>query len=317
MCGAAGERKADNASTHDGAAAADDDDASSSAGSSVVAGVDFDEDEEEAGGGGAGGKKGKGRGPKTANEVDEAKEAEAAEAEEDEGDGAVGEGEEVVPCGSILAVMGEGAAGTGTVVVQSEVGGGQQPLDEGSYLCLVLPEGRRVVLGRVGEVFGPIARPCYVVRPRKALREPVATEEAGDGDKEGDKKGPGPGPPLLQVGVAVGYIKGRAGFVVPQALVSKGTDASNMHDEELAPDGACVRACVHGLVVMADAHDVLMVWTVPLISVLPFSPFIHRARVLGRRGGGRRQGRPEARQAAAAGAGAAAGGRGWRGHSLR
>ena len=82
-----------------------DDDASSSGESSVVEGVDFEEDDEE--GGGGGGKKGKGRGPKTANEVDdEAAEEEAAE-EEDEGDGAVGEGEEVVPCGSVLAVLGE------------------------------------------------------------------------------------------------------------------------------------------------------------------------------------------------------------------
>lgn len=212
----------------------------------MVEGVDFDEEDEEGGGGGCKKGKGKGRGPKTANEVDEEEAAAAVQwgggedEEEEEGDGAVGDGEEVVPCGRVLSVLSkEGGQGGGAikVVVQSAEGGGGQPLDEGSVLCLLLlSTGRRVVLGRVGEVFGPVACPCYVVRPRKALLSHArgggaGGEERGEGEEEEERV-------EVATGMAVGYIKGRAGFVVPQALMSKGTDASNIHDEELPPDGA-------------------------------------------------------------------------------
>ncbi|RHY35353.1 hypothetical protein DYB32_000157 [Aphanomyces invadans] len=86
----------------------------------------------------------------------------------------------------------------------------QLPLDEGSVLCL--PD--RVVLGCVDEVFGPVSLPMYLIRFDTADEIPAGATLHTD----------------------VYYATEHATYVQPEKCRVKGSDASNLYDEELGPD---------------------------------------------------------------------------------
>lgn len=140
-------------------------------------GVDLESDEED-------GKGGKGKsllGPRTPNEALPG----ANKGEEEEAAAAalvLTEADEAVPCGQVLAALEEEK----TIVVQAfplDGRGGSQPLDEGSWLCLM--EGK-VVLGRVNEIFGPVTQPCYRLHYRAGLRGGGAEGASGTGVEEAE-----------------------------------------------------------------------------------------------------------------------------------
>ncbi|CAI5721574.1 unnamed protein product [Hyaloperonospora brassicae] len=79
-------------------------------------------------------------------------------------------------------------------------------LDEGSVLCLE----DRTVLGCVDEVFGPVLMPMYLVRYETAAKMPEkATKDA-----------------------TVYYATEHTTYLDPETIKDKGTDASNLFDEE-------------------------------------------------------------------------------------
>lgn len=87
-----------------------------------------------------------------------------------------------------------------------------RPVDEGSLLCFE----DRVVLGRVDEVFGQVSQPCYAVRFGKARR---------------------PDPARCKPGTKVFVAAQHTTFVpVEQLMLQRGSDASNIYDEEPAPE---------------------------------------------------------------------------------
>ncbi|KAJ9161752.1 NAF1-domain-containing protein [Coniochaeta hoffmannii] len=99
-----------------------------------------------------------------------------------------------------------------TVVVKSQTPGEVQALDTGSVLC----RGDRTVIGVLADTIGNVRSPMYTVG--------FATEEEIK-DLE------------LQVGTEIFYSVDHAKYVFTQELKQvKGTDASNLHDEEVAAD---------------------------------------------------------------------------------
>jgi H/ACA ribonucleoprotein complex non-core subunit NAF1 len=99
-----------------------------------------------------------------------------------------------------------------TVVVKSQTPGEVQALDTGSVLC----RGDRAVIGVLAETLGNVRSPLYTVG--------FSTEEEIK-DLE------------LQVGTEIFYSVDHAKYVFTQELKQvKGTDASNLHDEEVAAD---------------------------------------------------------------------------------
>lgn len=96
-----------------------------------------------------------------------------------------------------------------TVVVNSDVSGETRRLDSGSVLCLA----NRTVIGVIAETFGPVPTPYYSVR----FTNMTEITEAG-----------------LSKGTHIYYSEEHAKYVFPQDLRRlKGTDASNLHDEEV------------------------------------------------------------------------------------
>ncbi|CEG37209.1 Uncharacterized conserved protein [Plasmopara halstedii] len=81
-----------------------------------------------------------------------------------------------------------------------------KPLDEGSVLCLE----DRTVLGCVDEVFGPVLMPMYLIRFKSADKIPKT----------------------MSVNTAVFFAKEHTTYIVPDKIKDKGTDASNIFDEE-------------------------------------------------------------------------------------
>lgn len=99
-----------------------------------------------------------------------------------------------------------------TIVIQSQAPGEVQVLDSGSVLC----REDRTVIGALAEILGNVRSPLYTVG--------FATE---DEIKELE----------LAVGTPVFYSVQHANYVFTQPLrETKGTDASNLHDEEVAAD---------------------------------------------------------------------------------
>ncbi|RLO08479.1 hypothetical protein DYB28_004117 [Aphanomyces astaci] len=86
----------------------------------------------------------------------------------------------------------------------------QMPLDEGSVLCLP----NRVVLGLVDEVFGPVSLPLYLIRFETADEIPAGA--------------------ILHADVL--YASEHATYVQADKCRIKGSDASNLYDEEPAAD---------------------------------------------------------------------------------
>ncbi|TPX47091.1 hypothetical protein SeMB42_g03466 [Synchytrium endobioticum] len=98
------------------------------------------------------------------------------------------------------------------VVVQAAVSGDYQVLDSDSILLFE----DRTPLGRVYETLGPVSRPLYSVR----------FNGVADIDKE-----------KCAIGARIFYMADLAKFVFTQPLkAQKGSDASNLHDEEPADD---------------------------------------------------------------------------------
>eukprot|EP00624_Nannochloropsis_granulata_P001577 evm.model.NODE_17868_length_7477_cov_32.756989.2 len=169
-------------------------------------GLDLASDEDDEDGGGRRKKKGVGlRGPKTQNEVVEVIPPKEKEAEEEAEIDSLGlsETDDVVPC----------------------------------------------VLGKVKEVFGPVTQPCYRLHYRAGLLPAAAAppppsvaagateEDEGDGGSSGSNSTTMIAAEAANIpvkpGLEVGYVARVTDFIVPQSLTSKGTDASNVHDEEV------------------------------------------------------------------------------------
>jgi H/ACA ribonucleoprotein complex non-core subunit NAF1 len=99
-----------------------------------------------------------------------------------------------------------------TIVVQSQTPGEVQALDTGTVLC----RADRTVIGVLADTIGNVRSPMYTVG--------FASEEEIK-DLE------------LQVGTEIFYSIDHAKYVFTEELKQvKGTDASNLHDEELPPD---------------------------------------------------------------------------------
>jgi len=112
----------------------------------------------------------------------------------------------IAPLGVVAAIVER------TVVVKSKTPGEVQVLNIGSVLC----RGDRTVIGALAETLGSVRSPLYTVG--------FTTEEE---IKELE----------LEVGTEVFYSVPHAQYVFTQVLKEvKGSDASNLHDEEVAPD---------------------------------------------------------------------------------
>ena len=106
------------------------------------------------------------------------------------------------------AGSGDGATATAGAATDAET----RPVDEGSLLCFE----DRVVLGRVDEVFGQVSQPCYAVRFGRTRR---------------------PDPARCKPGTKVFVATQHTTFVpVEQLMLQRGSDASNIYDEEPAPE---------------------------------------------------------------------------------
>ncbi|ORX94700.1 NAF1-domain-containing protein, partial [Basidiobolus meristosporus CBS 931.73] len=108
----------------------------------------------------------------------------------------------IVPLGLISSVI------DNLVVVETYISDQPQYLDAGSLLVM---EDRKP-LGYVFETFGPVSRPFYSVR----------FNQNSDIDKE-----------RIVKGKRIFSIPNMAHYVLPGAIRDKGSDASNMYDEEV------------------------------------------------------------------------------------
>lgn len=98
------------------------------------------------------------------------------------------------------------------VVVKANVSGEYRVLEYGSVLCLE----DRTVVGEVAETLGRVQQPYYSVR----FNSPTEIAETG-----------------LSVGTKIFYVEQYSHYVFTQALKAfKGSDASNIHDEEVGED---------------------------------------------------------------------------------
>ena len=98
------------------------------------------------------------------------------------------------------------------VLIKAKTSGEYQVLESGSVLCL----GDRSVIGVVSETLGRVEQPYYVVRFTNA----ASIAEAG-----------------ISKGISVFYSEKHSTTVFTQPLKAfKGSDASNIHDEEVADD---------------------------------------------------------------------------------
>lgn len=149
---------------------------------------------------------------------------------DDEGGGKVGQGaksaplrtlnekpEEVVPKPDVtitddMNILEAGIVETlvgNEISIAANTSGEHQVLDAGTILCLE----DRSVIGQIAETFGPVQRPYYIVRFTNA----AAISEAGISHR-----------------TKVFWVEKYANRVFTQNLSVKGSDASNLHDEEVA-----------------------------------------------------------------------------------
>lgn len=99
-----------------------------------------------------------------------------------------------------------------SIVIKAKVSGERQALENGSLLCLE----DRSVIGLIAETLGQVRQPYYAVRFTNA----AAIAEAG-----------------LSKGTLVFYVEQHAKYIFTQNLKAfKGSDASNIHDEEVGDD---------------------------------------------------------------------------------
>lgn len=95
------------------------------------------------------------------------------------------------------------------ISIAANTSGEHQVLDAGSILCLE----DRSVIGQIAETFGPVQRPYYIVRFTNA----AAISEVGISHR-----------------TKVFWVEKYANRIFTQNLSVKGSDASNIHDEEVA-----------------------------------------------------------------------------------
>lgn len=99
-----------------------------------------------------------------------------------------------------------------TLVIKSKAPGEVQVLDAGSVLC----KEDRTVIGALGETLGSVKNPVYAV----AFSSEEEIRDLG-----------------LEAGASVYYSVQHANYVFTQVLkATKGSDASNLHDEEVGAD---------------------------------------------------------------------------------
>lgn len=114
----------------------------------------------------------------------------------------------IFPLGIVQHVV----EGTQAVIEALRDGSAVSVLDRGSVLC----KEDRTVLGVIHDTIATVHKPMYVLRFK-------SEEEAKDAG--------------LERGMQVWYPKAHAVFVFPSQLrLEKGSDASNLHDEEVGPD---------------------------------------------------------------------------------
>lgn len=94
-------------------------------------------------------------------------------------------------------------------------------LDMDSVLCL----SDKTIIGKVEEVFGPVANPLYTTRLSKSRI--VQPTEGESGETFLSK---------LQKDIPVFYVSEMSNYVDLTQIASKGSDASGEHDEEPPPD---------------------------------------------------------------------------------
>ncbi|KAL8964479.1 MAG: hypothetical protein Q9183_004423 [Haloplaca sp. 2 TL-2023] len=99
-----------------------------------------------------------------------------------------------------------------SILIRAKTSGESRALEGGSLLCL----GDRSVIGVVAEILGQVQQPYYSVRFTNA----AAIAEAG-----------------ISKGTPVFYVEQYSSYVFTQSLKAlKGSDASNIHDEEVGDD---------------------------------------------------------------------------------
>ncbi|KAL8866309.1 MAG: hypothetical protein Q9174_006378, partial [Haloplaca sp. 1 TL-2023] len=99
-----------------------------------------------------------------------------------------------------------------SILIRAKTSGESRALEGGSLLCL----GDRSVIGVVAEILGQVQQPYYSVRFTNA----AAIAEAG-----------------ISKGTPVFYVEQHSSYVFTQSLKAlKGSDASNIHDEEVGDD---------------------------------------------------------------------------------
>ncbi|KAL8784249.1 MAG: hypothetical protein Q9213_004071 [Squamulea squamosa] len=99
-----------------------------------------------------------------------------------------------------------------SILIKGKTSGESRALESGSLLCLA----DRSVVGVVAELLGQVQHPYYSVR----FTNPTAIAEAG-----------------ISKGTSIFYVEQHSSYVFTQNLKAlKGSDASNMHDEEVGDD---------------------------------------------------------------------------------
>ncbi|KAL8859609.1 MAG: hypothetical protein Q9178_004008 [Gyalolechia marmorata] len=100
-----------------------------------------------------------------------------------------------------------------SILIKGKTSGETRALESGSLLCL---GDTRSVIGVIAELLGQVQQPYYSVR----FTNPAAIAEAG-----------------ISKGTPIFYVEEHSSYVFTQSLkVLKGSDASNMHDEEVGDD---------------------------------------------------------------------------------
>lgn len=114
----------------------------------------------------------------------------------------------IAPLGIVQHIV----EGTQAVIEALQVGAAVTILDRGSVLC----KEDRTVLGVIHDTIATVHKPMYILRFRSEEEAKTAA---------------------LERGTQVWYSKSHANFVFPSQLrQEKGSDASNLHDEEVGPD---------------------------------------------------------------------------------
>jgi H/ACA ribonucleoprotein complex non-core subunit NAF1 len=117
----------------------------------------------------------------------------------------------VAPSDSIMFAGSMEALVDGLIVAQAHVNEFTKALDAGSAIC----RDNRKPIGRIEEVFGPVNQPMYLIRPVESFLSSLS-------------------PPFTIQPARIFYVPSQSCFIFPDR--TPGTDASNLHDEELPVD---------------------------------------------------------------------------------